>query len=286
MIALGALALLVSLFLDWYGAGRFDATITAWTSFEVVDLLLAALSIAVLCAVAEGIALPHHEPRMPPALLWFAGPFTLLVVLVAIINPPPLVSGIDPTLEAGIWVALGGALVMTIGVAVSTLRVSVVVGGRERSRAGPTRGRKRGRCRPTPAIPSRRRAIPGAAAAPVGRYSEVAGTETAPARQASSTAAAIARSWIASPVESKSVISSGEPRPGARPRSTSPISVTSPRATAPAAKPPESSPPSTPAPTRRRTAGSGRAPPARPRPCRAHRPRARRGAGRAAGRRR
>ena len=136
VIALGALALLVSLFLDWYGAGRFDATITAWTSFEVVDLLLAALSIAVLCAVAEGIALPHREPRMPPALLWFAGPFALLVVLVAIINPPPLVSGIDPTLEAGIWVALGGALVMTIGVALSTLRVSVVVGGRERSRAG------------------------------------------------------------------------------------------------------------------------------------------------------
>jgi hypothetical protein len=90
VIALGALALLASLFLDW----------------------------------------------MPPALLWFAGPFALLVVLVAIINPPPLVSGIDPTLEAGIWVALGGALVMTIGVAVSMLRVSVVVGGRERSRAG------------------------------------------------------------------------------------------------------------------------------------------------------
>ena len=133
VIALGALALLVSLFLDWYGAGRFDATITAWTSFEVVDMLLAALSIAVLCAVAEGIALPDHEPRMPPALLWFAGPFALVLVLVAIINLPPLVSGVDPTLEAGIWVALGGALVMTIGVAVSTLRVSVVVGGRERS---------------------------------------------------------------------------------------------------------------------------------------------------------
>ena len=127
VIALGALALLVSLFLDWYGAGRFDATI------------------------AEGIALPDHEPRMPPALLWFAGPFALVVVLVAIINPPPLVSGVDPTLEAGIWVALGGALVMTIGVAVSTLRVSVVVGGRERRRA---RVDPRAETRPMPTEPA------------------------------------------------------------------------------------------------------------------------------------
>ena len=40
LLALGALLLLVSLFLDWYGP------LTAWNAFEVTDVLLAALAIA------------------------------------------------------------------------------------------------------------------------------------------------------------------------------------------------------------------------------------------------
>jgi hypothetical protein len=135
VVGIGALALLVSLFLDWYGADRFGAAITAWTSFELVDLLLAGLAVAVLGTVAEGVAMPAREPRLPPALLWFGGPFALVLVLASIINPPPLVAGVDPTLEVGIWIALAGALVMMIGIAVSVLRISVVVGGRERDRA-------------------------------------------------------------------------------------------------------------------------------------------------------
>jgi hypothetical protein len=134
VIALGALALLVSLFLDWYGAGRFDAAITAWTSFEVIDLLLAALALAVLGAVAEAIVLPESEPRLPRVVLSIGGPLATILVVAAIINPPPLVVGADPELEVGIWIGLAGALVMTIGIAVSTLRISLVVGGRDRGR--------------------------------------------------------------------------------------------------------------------------------------------------------
>ncbi|MEA2356409.1 MAG: hypothetical protein QOD61_2538, partial [Solirubrobacteraceae bacterium] len=40
--AVGGLLLLVSLFLDWYTLATF--TVTAWTAFEVWDLVLAALA--------------------------------------------------------------------------------------------------------------------------------------------------------------------------------------------------------------------------------------------------
>ena len=53
-------------------------------------------------------------------------------------------------------------------------------------------------------------------------------------RACSSAASAIARSWIASPVESNTVISSASRRPAASPASTSPSSVTSSRSTKPA----------------------------------------------------
>ena len=39
LVALGAVLLLVSLFLDWYGP------LSAWDAFEVVDVLLAALAV-------------------------------------------------------------------------------------------------------------------------------------------------------------------------------------------------------------------------------------------------
>ena len=98
--------------------------------------------------------------------------------------------------------------------------------------------------------------------------------------------AAIPRSWIASPVESKSVISSARRAPArdrrARRRSRSRRS----RATTRRRPRPTARRPSTPAPTRRRTGGSARARRARPRPCRGRRRRAPPGAGPGAGRRR
>ena len=94
----------------------------------------------------------------------------------------------------------------------------------------------------------------------------------------------IARSWIARPVESKSVISSGARRPGALPIRTSPelghvLPLDHPGIhTRWRARPPRS-----PAPTRRRRACSARSRRGRPPACRARRRRAPRGAGPAAG---
>ena len=50
LVGLGALILLISLFLDWY-----QPNVTAWEAFEVLDLLLAALAIAALVAAVGAI---------------------------------------------------------------------------------------------------------------------------------------------------------------------------------------------------------------------------------------
>ena len=92
LIGLGALALLISLFLDWYGDEASGSAISAWTSFELVDLLLAALALAALYAVVEGIAAPDRAPRLPSPLLALAGPAALILVLASIIDEPPLVA--------------------------------------------------------------------------------------------------------------------------------------------------------------------------------------------------
>ena len=51
LVALGAIVLLVSLFLDWYGS------LTAWDAFEVVEVLLAALAVTAL-VIALGQLVP------------------------------------------------------------------------------------------------------------------------------------------------------------------------------------------------------------------------------------
>jgi hypothetical protein len=123
IVAVGSLVLLVSLFMDWYGGE------TAWGTFEVADVLLAALAIAALLAalgqIAEEIAVVDR--RWLPAIVLSA---TVLVV-AEILSPPPVVGGADP--QEGAWIAFAAALVMVLGTVLSLGRVSFsfAVEGRE-----------------------------------------------------------------------------------------------------------------------------------------------------------
>ena len=70
LLAIGAAALLVSLFLNW-----FKPELTAWTAFEIVDLLLALIALAafvpgdvIKAVVATLIAASVHRAYpVPPA---------------------------------------------------------------------------------------------------------------------------------------------------------------------------------------------------------------------------
>ena len=126
LVGLGALVLLVSLFLDWYEPG-----VTAWDAFEVVDLVLAALGVAALVGAAGAIR--------PDATVverhWLPAIVAAITILVAaqILDPPPAVDG-DP--ETGAWLALGAAVVMCLGTLLTLGRVSfaLTVEGRDTRR--------------------------------------------------------------------------------------------------------------------------------------------------------
>jgi hypothetical protein len=123
LVAVGALLLLVSLFLKWYGP------LNAWGAFEVVDVLLATLAalaaVAAAGAMAPGVA--YVERRWLPALV------LALAVLVSaeIIDPPPAAADLTPA--TGAWMAFAAAIAMLVGAVLSLGRVSVsiAVEGRE-----------------------------------------------------------------------------------------------------------------------------------------------------------
>jgi hypothetical protein len=115
LVGLGALILLISLFLDWY-----QPAVTAWDAFEVLDLLLAALAIAALVA-AVGAIRPEAtvvERHWLPAIV---AAITIIVV-AQILNPPPVL--VDGDLDTGAWLALGAAIVMCLGTLLTLGRVS------------------------------------------------------------------------------------------------------------------------------------------------------------------
>lgn len=126
LVGLGALVLLVSVFLDWY-----EPNVTAWEAFEVLDLLMVVLALAAIVA-AVGTAVPAAaviERRSLPLIV------AALAVIVAsqILDPPPSVSG-DPT--TGAWLALGAVVGMCAGAVLTLGRVSfaLTVEGRDTRR--------------------------------------------------------------------------------------------------------------------------------------------------------
>jgi hypothetical protein len=121
LVVLGAVALIVSLFLAWYEPGR-----SAWTVFEVVDLVLAAIGIAALAfaigaAVDPSSSLAALSPRWLPAVAVTA----LVIVAGALINHPPAARGSSP--ELGAWIGLAAVGALAVGGILSGARISLVI---------------------------------------------------------------------------------------------------------------------------------------------------------------
>ena len=126
----GAVLLLISLFLNWYGDG--GEGYSAWTLFEVIDLLLAAIA---LLAISTFLSLSGVEPRLPRAPLLVLGGAALVLTAAQLIDAPPAVatSELDP--QTGAWLALAGSALLLAGAFMSVARVSFSVEHRE-PRAG------------------------------------------------------------------------------------------------------------------------------------------------------
>jgi uncharacterized membrane protein (UPF0136 family) len=139
LIALGAILLLISLFLEWFEPG-----IEAWDVFEVWDLVLAALAIAALVAVAGRMG---YGPPRSNSWLMAAGIVAFVVVVASLLDHPPAAdqAGQDPS--TGLWLALVASVLMLAGTALSVARISVAlnvgdspVGGPRRFGRGPRAG--------------------------------------------------------------------------------------------------------------------------------------------------
>jgi hypothetical protein len=122
LVVIGAVLLLVSLFIDWYRPGG-----NAWSVFETLDLLLAGAAIcALLATVPRFDGLARALPVI--ALAAFA------VVLVQAIDPPPVAADADRA--TGLWLGLAATALMAIGslLAAASISITVDVRGRERRR--------------------------------------------------------------------------------------------------------------------------------------------------------
>jgi hypothetical protein len=121
LVVVAAIGLIVSLFLDWYEPG-----VSAWTAFEIVDLLLAALAVTALVIAIGGAIYPEGSlAALAPRWLPAAGIAALAIVTAALINHPP--AAIHRSAETGAWIALGAAGALALGGILSAARVSLVI---------------------------------------------------------------------------------------------------------------------------------------------------------------
>jgi hypothetical protein len=124
--AVGAAVLLISLFLDWYGDdGR---GYSAWTLFEVIDLLLAAIG---LIAISTFLSRSGLEPRLPQAPLLLLGAAALVLTVSQLIDAPPAVALGEFDIQTGAWLALAGSALLLAGAFMSVARVSFSVEHRD-----------------------------------------------------------------------------------------------------------------------------------------------------------
>jgi hypothetical protein len=119
---IGALMLVVSLFLDWWEG------LTAFTAYELLDLVLVLLALATIVQLAGGMGLLRiAPPARSPGVTLAVTLFTLFVVLTQLINDPPAVVGSGRDHDIGMWLALAGAALMTVGAVLAFARISLAV---------------------------------------------------------------------------------------------------------------------------------------------------------------
>ena len=113
--ALGGLILFISLFLHWYEPG-----LSAWTVFEVLDLVLAALA---LMGVWAGLSALLADRPARDLTLTAVGGAAFVIVVSQLINHPPAAQG--GSVEGGAWLGLAGSALMAVGGALRLSGVSL-----------------------------------------------------------------------------------------------------------------------------------------------------------------
>lgn len=121
LVVVGAIALIVSLFLHWYEPNR-----TAWAVFEAWDIVLAGIGVSSLLSVVtiRRRTVPDDH-LVPERWLPFLAGAALVIVVVALINHPPAARGAG--LQLGAWIGFAAAVVLAAGAVLSRARISLVI---------------------------------------------------------------------------------------------------------------------------------------------------------------
>jgi hypothetical protein len=145
--SVGAVLLIVSLFLDWY------ETFTGFTIFEFLDLLLVLLALATIASLAGGLGL--GTPPVSPAVALGVALLALFVVLSQIVNDPPVIAVGGPDKDIGIWLALSGSALMVAGAVLGYAHISLALETRPREPEAAGAGPGHGTPGPGPPAPGR-----------------------------------------------------------------------------------------------------------------------------------
>ena len=107
IVGAAGIALLVSLFLDWYGSAN------AWQSFSVADIVLL---VSALCGIALFLAVAtQRSPAVGQGLSACTVPVALLAAVLVVIHALSVPSGAAGGRAIGLWVGLVGAFGVLVG---------------------------------------------------------------------------------------------------------------------------------------------------------------------------
>jgi hypothetical protein len=115
----GALIVAVSLFFDWWDG------VTAFDAYEVLDLVLLGLAAVIIVQLAGGLGLVRPAARPTTSLL--VAVLTVVIVISQLIDDPPAVAGRPGGHALGIWLALLGGGLMTIGALLAYGHISLAL---------------------------------------------------------------------------------------------------------------------------------------------------------------
>jgi hypothetical protein len=117
--AVGGIVLLVSLFVAWYTLP--GVSLTAWRAFEVWDLVLAAIAIAVVLSVATDLG--WWRGPLPGMRLPTLGAAAVVIVASQLVDRPP--SAVGSAIGSGGWLGLIGAAAIAVGALIADSRLTV-----------------------------------------------------------------------------------------------------------------------------------------------------------------
>lgn len=123
LLVVGSVLLVISLFLNWYEPG-----LSAWTVFELIDLVLAALAVtaaATVLSLFAGAGVRAWMPTVTRQGMFFIALAAFVIVLLQLINHPP--AAVDRSPLFGAWLALGATLLMLLGAIMGAAAISVAV---------------------------------------------------------------------------------------------------------------------------------------------------------------